>query len=81
MVCRGVATGISDHYLVEGKIRMNGSFMGERKSVRNMRVVNNHMFEKKEVKESYKMKMDEEWAKVKREEYTGVISTSGKVWL
>ena len=89
-VRRGVAAGISDHYLVEGKIRMNGAFWGEQKSVRNMRLVNNHMFEKKEVKEAYKMKMDEEWAKVKGKEYTdvdheyesfwsAVISTSGSV--
>ena len=69
-VCKGVAAGISDRHLVEGRILMNGSFWGERKGVRNLRVVKNHMLEKKEVKEAYKMKMDKEWAKVKGKEYT-----------
>ena len=89
-VRRGVAAGISDHYLVEGRIRMNGSFWGEWKSGSNLRVVKNHMFEKKEVREEYKKKMDEEWAKVKGKEYIGVdreyesfrnavIGTSGSV--
>ena len=50
------------------------------------------MFEKKEVREAYKMKMNEEWAMVKGKEYTGVdheyesfwnavISTPGCVWV
>ena len=40
-VHRGVAAGISDHSLVEGRIRMNDSFWGEWKSVKNLRVVKN----------------------------------------
>ena len=59
---------------------MNGYFWGEWKSVRNLRVVKNHMFEKKEVKEAYKMKMDEEWAKVKGKEYTGVDHEYESFW-
>ena len=50
---RGEAAGMSDHCLIEGRIRMNGSFWGEWKSTRNLRVVKNHMSEK-EVREAEK---------------------------
>ena len=45
-----------------------------------MRVVKNHVFKKKEVKEAYKMKMDEEWAKVKGKEYTSVDHQCESFW-
>ena len=41
-MCRGVAAGIQDHYLVEGSIRMLGSFLGKWKSATNLRVDKNH---------------------------------------
>ena len=52
-VCRGAAGGMSDHYLVEAKVRMKGSRKRERGEVTAKRVVRVSELEKEEVRKAF----------------------------
>ena len=52
-VFRGTARGMSDHYLVEAKVRMRGGFRRDRGEVVNQIVVKVSEFEKVEVREAF----------------------------
>ena len=64
-VFRGAAGGMSDHYLVEAKVRMRGCFRRDRGEVVNQRVVKVSEFEKVEVREAFKGLIMNEWERVK----------------
>ena len=77
MVRRGVAGGMSDHYLVEAKVRI-GFVRGGRSENVNESVVKTSEFDKKEVRIAYKEKMDERWARVRDTEVEGVYEEYAK---
>ena len=64
-VFRGAAGGMSDHYLVEAKVRMRGGFRTDRGEVVNQRVVKVSEFEKVEVREAFERLIVSEWESVK----------------
>ena len=75
-VFRGVAGGMSDHYLVEGRIKVNGRFV--RREGRNVReVVKIEELEKKVNIRRYQEKIGDIWQR-KREMEWEVLRDSGK---
>ena len=64
-VFRGAAGGMSDHYLVEAKVRMKGCFRRDREEVLYQRVVKVSEFEKVEVREAFERLIMSEWGRVK----------------
>ena len=64
-VYRGAAGGMSDHYLVEAKVKMKGFFIRERKEMLGGRVVKVSELEKVEVREAFKQLVMSEWEKVR----------------
>jgi len=64
-VCRGAAGGMSDHYLVEAKVRMEGYTKDQRRLMEDKKVVRVSELEKVEVRDTYKEMMAEEWSKVR----------------
>ena len=64
-VFRGAAGGMSDHYLVEAKMRVEGYRDDERRMLNVKKVVKVSELEKEEVKEVFKGILAEEWAKVR----------------
>ena len=70
-VRRGAASGMSDHYLVEARIKMIGSFRRERKELARSRIVKVSEFEKVEVRERFAQLLVDEWEKVKNARVIG----------
>ena len=64
-VSRGAAGGMSDHYLVEAKLRMRGGFRRDRVEVVNQKFVKVSEFEKVEVREAFERLIVSEWERVK----------------
>ena len=64
-VRRGAAGGMSDHYLVEAKVRVNGYSLEQRKVSRDKKIVKVSELEKEEVREAFKEMLAEEWEKVR----------------
>ena len=64
-VCRGAAGGMSDHYLVEAKVRMEGYTRDQRRLIEDKKVVRVSELEKVEVRDTFKEMMAEEWSKVR----------------
>ena len=64
-VYRGAAKGMSDHYLVEAKVRMRGFCKGGRERVAYKRVVKVSELEKVEVREEFKRLLRNEWERVR----------------
>ena len=64
-VYRGAAGGMSDHYLVEAKVKLKGFFKRERKEMPGGRVVKVSELEKVEVREVFKQLVMNEWEKVR----------------
>ena len=64
-VYRGAAGGMSDHYLVEGKVRMRGCWKRERGEVVYKRVIKVSELEKPEVREAFEMLILNEWERVR----------------
>ena len=52
-VRRGVAGGMSDHYLVEAKVRMDGYSEVQKRLVEDKKVVKVSELEKEEVREAF----------------------------
>ena len=71
-VYRGAAGGMSDHYLVEAKVKMRGcSKRGSGEAVRK-RVVKVSEFEKSEVREAFRRLVMSEWERVKNTSISSV---------
>ena len=66
-VRRGVAAGITDHYLVEAKVRVTGHWKSEGGMMR-MQVVDVKKYERREVRDEYKEMIAREWTRVKDSE-------------
>ena len=64
-VFRGAAGGMSDHYLIEAKVRIRGGFRRDRGEAVNQRVVKVSEFEKVEVREAFERLIVSEWERVK----------------
>ena len=64
-VYRGAAGGMSDHYLVEAKVKMRGGFKRGRGEAVSKRVIKVSEFEKSEVREAFKRLIMNEWERVK----------------
>ena len=70
-VMRGAAGGMSDHYLVEEKMRVNGNYM--RRKRRNVReVIKVNELEKVVCMREYEDKIESRWEERKRLEWEGV---------
>ena len=70
-VLRGVASGMSDHFLVEGRVKVNGRFVRrERRDVKE--VVKVDELEKDENRERYEEKMKSRWERKRNEECGGI---------
>ena len=64
-VYRGAAGGMSDHYLVEAKVRMRRCFMRGRGEAVSKRVIKVSEFEKSEVREAFQRLLLSEWERVR----------------
>ena len=64
-VYRGAAGGMSDHYLVEAKVRMKGFWKREREEVTAKRVVRVSELEKEEVREVFVILIVNEWDRIR----------------
>ena len=64
-VYRGAAGGMSDHYLVEAKVRMKGFRKREREEVIAKRVVRVSELEKEEVREAFVILIVNEWDRIR----------------
>ena len=62
---RGAAGGMSDHYLVEVKVRMKGFRKREREEVTAKRVVRVSELEKEEVREAFVILIVSEWYRIR----------------
>ena len=70
-VFRGESGGISDHFLVEGKLKMEDGWR-KRKRTEGREVLNVNCLNKKEVEQKYKEKLGEVWEEVKDKIEAGV---------
>ena len=70
-VYRGAARGMSDHYLVEAKVKMEGYFRRGREDEVRKRVIKVRELEKEEVREEFKRLILNEWERVRN---TAVLS-------
>ena len=64
-VFRGAAGGISDHYLVEAKVRVRGNVRRERREVVCKKVIKVRELEKEQPRRDFQLGMSNEWERVK----------------
>ena len=77
MVRRGVAGGLSDHFLVESKMKIAGPRHREYTRAGTIREVKYQELEKLEVREAYRQRIDVEWELVRHRELMGVEEEFG----